>query len=366
MSKEAGEKSEKATPQRMKQLRKDGSLQRSQDVSAWVVIGSAVAMMPIILTNAHTAGHLQLASLGDIAAAPDARAALAFFEEGLGSILKTLAPLLGVTVLAAIVAAAAQGGIRVAPKRLKPNFKQFKPKEGLKKVFGPQAWWNGLKAALKAAVIGTVLFFVIQGLVPVMLGSGSHGFDSLMDMASGGVTQLVITAIVAGLILAALDALVVQRRNRKQTRMTKKEIKDEYKKSEGDPLVKGQRRARQLAMSRNRMMAAIADADVVIVNPTHVAVALAYVPGTGAPRVVAKGQGNMATRIREEATDKRVPMVQDIPLARAMHAACELGDEIPSHLYSAVARVLAFVMALKRRGAATGIHRDPQAEEVVA
>ncbi|MFP5358987.1 MAG: flagellar biosynthesis protein FlhB [Actinomycetes bacterium] len=154
------------------------------------------------------------------------------------------------------------------------------------------------------------------------------------------------------------------KRNRKQTRMSKKEISDEHKQSEGDPHVKGQRRARQIAMSRNRMMAAIAGADVVLVNPVHVAVALTYEPGTGAPRVVAKGRGHIAARIRAEAMDKRVPMVEDIPLARALHAACELGDEIPMHLYAAVARVLAFVMALRRRGAAAGMHRDPHAQEV--
>ncbi len=112
-------------------------------------------------------------------------------------------------------------------------------------------------------------------------------------------------------------------------------------------------------MSRNRMIAQVADADVVLVNPTHVAVALRYEPGSGAPRVVAKGAGHVAARIRKVAADKRVPMVEDMPLARALHAACELGQEVPPHLYVAVARVLAFVMALRRRGAAQGIHRPP-------
>jgi flagellar biosynthetic protein FlhB len=104
----------------------------------------------------------------------------------------------------------------------------------------------------------------------------------------------------------------------------------------------------------------------VLVNPTHVAVALRCEPGTGAPRVIAKGKGHIAAKIRKIAADKRVPMVQDIALARAIHAACDLGQEIPPHLYNAVARVLAFVMALKRRGAASGMHRNPHAEAVAA
>jgi flagellar biosynthetic protein FlhB len=168
-------------------------------------------------------------------------------------------------------------------------------------------------------------------------------------------------AIGVGLVLAAIDVLVIMRRNRKHTRMTKREVKDENKNTDGDPLIKSQRRSRQLAMSRNRMIAAIADADVVVVNPTHVAVALKYEPGKSAPRVLAKGAGQIAAKIRERAEVEGVPMVQDIPLARALHAACELGAEIPVELYNAVARVLAFVMNLRARGAAHGIHTIAEA-----
>jgi flagellar biosynthetic protein FlhB len=115
-----------------------------------------------------------------------------------------------------------------------------------------------------------------------------------------------------------------------------------------------------MSMSRNRMMADIATADVVLVNPTHVAVALKYEAMGGAPRVVAKGSGAIAAKIRERAEEHRVPMVRDVPLARALHKACDIGDEIPADLYAAVARVLAFLFALKARGAAAGTHTVPQ------
>ena len=147
--------------------------------------------------------------------------------------------------------------------------------------------------------------------------------------------------------------------------MSKKEVLDEHKQSEGDPQLKGAIRSKQIAMSRNRMIAEVGNADVVLVNPTHVAVALRYEPGTGAPRVIAKGQGHVASRIRAVAAEKRVPMVEDVPLARALHAAWALGQEIPGHLYVAVAKVLAFVMALRRRGAAAGTHRAPQGPSVI-
>ncbi len=138
--------------------------------------------------------------------------------------------------------------------------------------------------------------------------------------------------------------------------MTKQEVKDEFKNAEGDPHIKGQRRARALAMARNRMLADIRHADVVVVNPTHVAVALRYEPKRGAPRVVAKGGDHLAAKIRELADKHRVPMVRDVALARTLYQSVEIGQEIPPELYKAVATVLAFIMTLRKRGSVMGTH----------
>lgn len=353
------DRSEKATPKRMKEARRDGSLQKSQDLSAWLGVGVGALMLPMVVSSASKAGAEQMAMVRRVIADPDPALATTALSDGLGSVLASLAPLLGAVVLAAIVASAVQGGVHVSTKRLKPKVEQFNVAKGVKRVFGMQSLWQGAKAALKTAAIGMVLWSVVQGLVPMMLGSGTHSLSAILAAAGSGVTGLVRTAVLAGLVLAAFDVAVIVKRNRKKTRMSKKEIRDEHKQTEGDPLVKGQIRSRQLAMSRNRMIASVADADVVLVNPTHVAVALRYQPGTGAPKVVAKGAGHVAARIRKEAAAKRVPMVEDVPLARALHAACEIGHEIPAHLYVAVAKVLAFVMALRRRGSAQGVHRAP-------
>ena len=353
------DRTEKATPKRMREARRTGRLSHSQDLSAWLGIGAAALVMPGVLSAGATAGREQMAALRAVIASPEPDRAVAALGSGLGSIFTTLAPLAGVVVLAAIAATAVQGGIHPSTHRLKPTFKQFNLVTGLKRIFGAQAAWQGVKAALKAGAIGLVLYTVVQRMVPLLLGSGTHSLSQVLDTVAGGTTNLMRTAVIAGLVLAAADVLVVMRRNRKQTRMTKREVLEEYKQTEGDPLVKSQIRSRQLAMSRNRMIADVAGADVVLVNPTHVAVALKYTPGSGAPKVVAKGAGHVAARIRAKATEKHVPMVEDVPLARALHAACELGQEVPPHLYMAVARVLAFVMALRRRGAATGLHRAP-------
>lgn len=354
---DAGEKSEKATAQRMKKVHEDGKLSRSQDLSAWLGLTAAAVMLPGTVSRGSEAAQQQLHAVTQAIASPDAGTVTELLGDGLWSVVGTIAPMLAVVALTVIVVAVAQGGVHV--KKMKPNVQQFNPVSGVKRLFGGQAWWEGAKTLLKTAVVGMVLYLAVQALVPQLMGTGRIPLEHMLAVAGSGIKQLLVWGIAAGVLLAAIDVLVVMKRNRKQTRMSRQEIKEENKRTEGDPLVKGHIRSKQMAMSRNRMMAAVADADVVIVNPTHVAVALKYVPGGGAPRLVAKGAGAVAGKIREQATEHRVPMVEDIPLARALHAACAVDQEIPAYLFSAVARVLAFVMQLKRRGAALGKHTIP-------
>lgn len=354
---QAQERTEKATPKRMREARREGKLSRSQDISAWLGIGAATMILPMVLEKSKEGASSVIKELRLVVANPDPNRAFEILGEGLATVAWALVPLGAVGVIVAIAANAAQGGLYFATKRLKPSFKNFNIVQGAKRIVGGQAWWNGAKAFLKTAVVGLVLWLAIQSVAPLLMGAGSLSLAATLDAAGSGATALLRSAVVAGTVLAIFDVLVIAKRNRKQTRMSKQELKEEHKHTEGDPQIKGAIRSKQLAMSRNRMMAAIADADVVVVNPTHVAVALQYNPASGAPRVVAKGAGHVAARIRQRATELRVPMVADVPLARALHAACELDQEIPPELYTAVAQVLAFVMALKRRGASAGLHR---------
>jgi len=190
------------------------------------------------------------------------------------------------------------------------------------------------------------------------MASGSLPLSSILTKVSDAIFGIIRSAGFAGLAMAGADYMMARRRIGKQIRMSKQEVKEEHKRSEGDPHVKGHIRQRQLEMARQRMMSDLEKADVVLVNPTHVAVALRYEPSKGAPRVVAKGQGLIATKIRERATEFRIPMVMDVPLARALYKSCELGDEIPAEFFAAVARVLAFVMMMKAKGSAAGLHTN--------
>ena len=358
MSEPAEERTEEATHKRMKEVREKGQLSRSQDLTAWLGIGGAGAMMPLTIERASEAGTDQLFDVGVVASNPDPLVALDALGSALGSFITIVGPLFAVVVIVVLAGAAAQGGVHL--KKFKGKYEQFDLVKGVKRVFGMQALWEGVKALLKTAVVGGVLYGVVQTMTPVLMSAGGLSVSTLLDAASDGAAMLLQSAVLAGIGLAIVDFYVVMMRNRKKTKMTKKEVKDENKNSEGDPLIKSQRRARQLSMSRNRMIAAVADSDVVMVNPTHFAIAIKYEPGKSAPRVVAKGAGPIAARIREQAETDQVPIVKDIPLTRALHSACDLGDEIPAELYTAIARVLAFVMALKARGSSTsGVHTVP-------
>lgn len=351
-----GERTEQATDKRMREVRQKGQLSRSQDLTAWVGVGAAAIMLPGVISRASNALADQMFTVTAITANPDPAAAVQAMEAGFGSLADILGLLFIVVVVGVLAAAVLQGGVHF--KQFKPKFEQFDLLKGMKNVLGTQALWNGAKALLKTAVVGLVLFIVIEGLTTTLLrASGALPVTELLATAGQGLVQLVQYAVAAGMLLAIADVFVVSRRNRKRTRMTKKEVTDEHKSTDGDPLVKSARRQRQLAMARNRMMSAVASADVVLVNPTHVAVALRYEPGKSAPRVVAKGADRIAQRIRAEAEAKKVPLVKDIPLARALHGSCELGAEIPVELYNQVAAVLAFVMALKKRGDTAGTHQ---------
>ena len=351
---DSGEKTEPATQKRMKRVREKGELSKSQDVTAWLGVGAAGLMLPITIAAASVAGTDQMYLVGTLAANPEPSVAVDALGNGLASLTDILTPFFVVVLVVVLGGAALQGGIHF--KRFTGKYEQFNVVTGMKRVFGTQAMWEGVKVLAKTAAVGFVLYWVIQGLMPVLLTAGGLPVSELLIAAGSGTAALLQAAVAAGLVLAAADIFVIMKRNRKKTLMTKKEVKDENKAAEGDPLIKSQRRSRQLMMSRNRMIASVADANVVLVNPTHVAVALKYEPGKSAPRVVAKGVGHLAARIRVQAETDRVPIVQDVPLARALHAACEIGDEIPTELYNAVARVLAFVMALQKRGSAAGTH----------
>ncbi|GAA2913071.1 flagellar biosynthesis protein FlhB [Actinoplanes cyaneus] len=353
------EKTEQPTQQRLKKAKQEGQIGRTPDLGAWFGMLAASVLLPRTLKQAMKHAEELIDKIPDVIQNPDPSKTLALFKEGLFGAAWAVAPLAFTLMAVGIAAAGAQGGIRVATKLFVPKFNRLNPFAGLKKIVGPHALWELTKSLFKTVVLGAVLYMTLKDIVPQLMAGGRLPITALLAIVTDAVLALIRAAAVAGIAMAGADYMVVRRRTQKQLRMTKEEVKQENKNTEGDPLIKAQIRARQMAMARNRQMADVPTADVVVVNPTHVAVALRYEPEKGAPRVVAKGKGPLAAKIRELATDNRVPMVQDVALARALNSGCEVGQEIPAEFFGTVARVLAFVMSLKARGSAAGLHRSP-------
>ena len=354
----AGEKTEQPTEQKKRQARRDGTRARTPDLGAWGGVLLASLLIPWMARQMVDRTQALFVRATQAFTDPEPEKALELVKEGAKQMVIIGAPITVGLFAFAIVAAAAQGGLRPASKLFKPDFKRLNPISGLKKTFGGPALWESVKSLFKVLVLGAVVYNAMQSLVPALLSATAVPLPTVIGLVAGTIMHVIQIAAATGLVLAAADYVVVRRRINKQLRMSKEEVKEEHRKSEGDPHVKGQIRARQHAMARSRMMAEVPTADVVVVNPTHVAVALRYEPARGAPRVVAKGADLIAAKIREVATEHRVPLVQDAPLARALFAACELGDEIPAQFFGAVARALAFIMLLKSKGSAAGVHQN--------
>src|SRR3954452_885110 len=352
-----GEKTEKPTPKRIKQARKDGQIPRTQELGTWVGAAAASVLLPMLVGNAFTAVQELFLHVGFVVDHPEPAQLSVLMGQALSAFLGAVLPLALGMMLVGTVASVAQGGVTLTAKGIKPTLKKLNPLPGVKRMFGTHGAWEAIKAVIKTAAIGAVIYVTSDNAQTLVSASGSLPLSEITRVCADSVVLMLRVVGISGLVIALADYLVVRHQSMQKLKMSRYEIEQEHKQSEGDPHVKAQRRALQMALSRNRMMAEVAEADVLLINPTHVAVALKYEPQRGAPRVVAKGAGEVATKLRERAAEARVPMVQDIPLARALHASCDIGQEVPAQLFTAVARVLAFVMQLSSRGVRGGVHR---------
>jgi flagellar biosynthesis protein FlhB len=359
-------KTERPTPKKLREARRQGQFPRTQDAATWVGIAAGAVMLPRTCESLSTQfQQLFTLRLQAVVTDPSPARALDALAAMPTAVLVPLAPLALAALGGSLLATALQG-VHLTTKTLKPNFGRLNPKQGLTRMFGTKAAWEAIKSLAKVTTIGVVVYSLGRSLVTGLLGPGLVPLWTTLDATRAGVQSLLWTTAATGLVLALADYAYQRHTVMKQLRMTPREIKDELRQSDGDPLIKGAIRSRQFALSRNRMLANVAQADVVLVNPTHYSVALKYRRGRGAPRVVAKGSGSLALKIRERAREARVPVVEDKPLARTLYRVCDLDDEIPAELYLAVARILAFVMSTGRPTRSAGARRPSGTTEVPA
>jgi len=356
------EKTEPASPRRLEKAREEGQVVRSRELNTFLVlsagVGSLWALGGYMFHNMRQVVHHSMwfdPNVGrDLSVMVTSATALAFRA------FLTLLPLFGVLVVVAILASVLLGGLVLSGKALQPKFERMSPLKGIKRMFSAQTLIELFKTLAKAAVIGTVAVLVISSYRDQMLAL-MHATPSEALTYGMSLVALCCALIVAALILVvAIDAPWQVYSHYKKLRMSRQDVKQEHKESEGDPHVKGRIRQQQRAMARRRMMSEVPHADVVVTNPTHYAVALRYREGKGAaPMVVAKGAGLIAAQIRQIAGDHKVPLLSAPPLARALYQHVELDREIPVELYSAVAEVLAWVFRLRAWAPGMGLEPEP-------
>jgi flagellar biosynthetic protein FlhB len=341
-----GDKTEKATPKRRLEARRKGQVAKSQDLTGAIVLLASLLALSSLGPAAW--GHMRDAMLRclSLISTPDVVA-----NGGIGRILGTTmldaayaaVPIALVCMVAGFLSGVLQVGWKPSAQALKPDPKRLNPLSGFKNLFGMHFLFESVKTVVKFAVVGTIAALVLFPQLDELGALVGMSPDELL--ARGGATVLKIAqrAGFAYLLIAAVDFAWQRYRHEKQLKMDKEEVKQEFKQQTVSPEVRGAIRRRQMQVARARMMADVPGADVVVTNPTHYAVALRYSSDAPAPIVVAKGQDVIAGRIRALATEHGVPIVPDPPLARALHAAVEIGAEIPEELFGAVAQLLAFV-----------------------
>ncbi|MCC7202979.1 MAG: flagellar biosynthesis protein FlhB [Nitrospirae bacterium] len=347
------EKTEQATPKRLQETREKGQVAKSPEVSSLAVLmAGTIAMyylLPGIYSNLMDMTSGIFNASGTIELSADNF--YPFWSEVLRKVFITMIPFLALVAIAGVISNVLQIGLVFSPKALNVNFDRINPVEGIKKIMSLRSIMELFKSIIKITIVGYTSYVLIKGEFhnfPMLIDGDVHYIFSYMGQLT--LKLAVWTGIVIG-ILAGIDLGFQKWQYAKNLRMTREEVKEEYKQQEGDPLVKSRIRSMQRETARKRMMADVPKADVVITNPTHLAVALSYKHGSmNAPKVVAKGAGFIAEKIREIARSNGVTVIENKPLARTLYKIVKVGEEIPANLYKAVAEILAYVYRLKKKG----------------
>lgn len=344
------EKTEPASPRRLEKAREEGQTARSRELVSFLILFAGVAGLWAGASSIFEGMRsLFRAGLGfDRVKATDVNAIPAFAVDAAWQALATMVPFLLLLAVVGVLGSILLGGFIFVTKPLQPDIARLSPLKGFKRIFSANTLVELIKAVFKALLVGVTATFALYYHLDAMM--------ALMHQptASAVVTGLRLVATCCGIIIlslaliALLDAPYQIWEHLRKLRMSRQDVRDEHKETEGDPHVKARIRQQQRAMARGRMMSAVPEADVVVTNPTHYAVALRYDSETmAAPRVVAKGTGLVAVRIRELAEEHGVPLLEAPPLARALYWHVDLDREIPEALYTAVAEVLAWVYQLR-------------------
>lgn len=348
----AGEKTEKATPKKRADSRKKGQVAKSQDVNTAIVLLAVFLML-------FFGGEYFFGSLKSIFTHTyqeyigmdlTENSIQMIFIDILLELVKVLAPIMVVAMLAGVAANYMQFGFLFSTETIQPKLEKLDPIKGFKRIFSMRAIVEFLKSILKISLVGIVTFSIIWLRKDEILILAEKSVGAGLATIANLTVQMGLIACLLLIILAVLDYFYQKYDYEKNLRMSKQDIKDEYKNMEGDPLIKSKIKQRQREMAMHRMMQEVPNADVVITNPTHYAIALKYDENKlDAPYVVAKGVDFIAQKIKYVAKENDVIQVENRPLARALYSQAEIGDAIPEEFFKAVAEILAYVYKTKNK-----------------
>ena len=351
-----GEKTEEPTSKKLEDARKEGQVAKSKEIgnafgilALFLILKIYIGSMGTRFLELFSAVYGQIPSISTLYSGNLPIAALqVLIKSMMLQMIIIAAPIFLVGVVVAFVCDVAQVKWRPTSKPMQPKFSKLNPMKGFARIFSPGSLVELLKSVLKLAVIGYMVYSYLKGRIGQIFLLYDISIGQAIELIGDVVIELGIRIAAVYMIIAMLDYAYQKYKFKKDMKMNKQEVKDEYKNQEGDPQVKGKQKQRMREASMRRMMQQLPEADVVITNPTHYAVAIKYDPDKyDAPYVIAKGENYLAQRIKDIARDNKIEIVENKPLARMLYANVEIGGLVPPELYQAVAEVLAFVYHLK-------------------
>lgn len=341
-----GEKTEEPTPKRREEAREEGNVAKSQDLSAAFTLLGSFLILYFVFSGMIESLSNKMIEILSFDKVPEVTPNYGFnlIMDNIFYMARLVAPVMLAAGLVGILVNFLQVGPLITSEPLIPKPENIDPIKGMQNIFSMKSLVEMIKSVMKAIVVFFLSYRIIKGSWDNLISLSQQGvFPGLLVLGSI-ILRIAVSIIIFLIVLGVLDYFYQRWEHEKNLKMTKYEVKQEHKEREGDPLIKQQRKERQREMSVNRMMSAVEEADVVITNPTHIAVALEYDLETmEAPVVVAKGEGHIAQKIKDKAKELEIEIVENKPLARALNSSAEIGDVIPSELYQAVAEILAFV-----------------------
>jgi len=349
----AGEKTETATPKKREDERQKGRVAKSQDINTVLILFSSFVLLFVIggFTKEHMLELFTVTFTDTIHQEVTIESTMTLLKSSLLQFAKIVAPMMAIAAVAAIAANLLQVGVLFTSEPLKLDVKKINPIQGAKRIFSVRALVELLKSLFKITMIGTITFSIIWFNKDEMMQLAFKEPENAVAFFGQVTIIMALSAVLALLFLAVLDYIYQKYDFEKNIRMSKQDVKDEHKNIEGDPFIKSKIKEKQQQMAMSRMMSEVPQADVVVTNPTHYAIAIKYDESIqSAPFVVAKGKDRTALKIKEIAKAHEVMTVENKPLARAMYDVVEIEEVIPEDFYQAIAEILAFVYQMEKKG----------------